>query len=74
MIEATDATRKQFLLGQMGKTEEVLVETTKSLLGYEGFTNNYTPVYVNCDPALCGNVVKMRLEAVLEGHCVGTLL
>ena len=74
MIEATDATRKQFLLGQMGKTEEVLVETTKSLLGYEGFTKNYTPVYVNCDPALCGNVVKMRLEAVLEGHCVGTLL
>ena len=74
MIEATDATRKQFLLGQLGKTEEVLVETTKSPLGYEGFAKNYTPVYVSCDPALCGNVVKMRLEAVLEGHCVGTLL
>lgn len=73
MIEATDGTRKEFLLGQLGRVEEVLVETTRSPLGFEGFTKNYTPVYVDCDPALCGRVVKVRLEAVLEGHCIGTL-
>lgn len=74
MIEATNRTRQAFLLSQLGKTEEVLVETTKTPLGYEGFTKNYTPVYINCGEDLCGTVCKMRLEAVLEGHCIGTLL
>lgn len=71
MIEAADASRKDFLLSQLGRVEEVLVETTRSPLGYEGFTKNYTPVYVDCDPAFCGQIVKVRLEAVLEGHCIG---
>ncbi|HIS75704.1 MAG TPA: tRNA (N(6)-L-threonylcarbamoyladenosine(37)-C(2))-methylthiotransferase MtaB [Candidatus Merdivicinus excrementipullorum] len=73
MIEATEEVRRAFLMSQLGRTEEVLVETTHSPLGYEGFTKNYTPVYVNCGPEACGKVCKVRLEAVLEGHCTGTL-
>ena len=73
MIRLTDQTRKEFLLGQLGRVEEVLVETTHSPLGYEGFTKNYTPVYVDCSPDLCGQIVRVRLEAVLDDHCIGTI-
>ena len=74
MIAAMDEVRSAFLMSQLGRTEEVLVETTRSPLGYEGFTKNYTPVYLNCAEKLCGTICKMRLEAVLDGHCVGTLV
>ena len=74
MIAAMDEVRSAFLLSQLGRTEEVLVETTHSPLGYEGFTKNYTPVYLDCAEKLCGTICKMRLEAVLDGHCVGTLV
>ncbi len=74
MIAAMEEVRSAFLMSQLGRTEEVLVETTRSPLGYEGFTKNYTPVYLNCAESLCGTICKMRLEAVLDGHCVGTLV
>ncbi len=74
MIETAEACRREFLQQQLGRVEEVLVETTPSHLGFEGFTKNYTPVYVDCEPAFCGQIVKVRLEAVLEGHCIGTLV
>lgn len=74
MIAAMEEVRRAFLMGQLGRTEEVLVETTKTPLGYEGFTKNYTPVYLDCAEELCGTICKMRLEAVLDGHCIGTLV
>ncbi len=73
MIAAAEESRQEFLRRQLGRVEEVLVETTHAPLGYEGFTKNYTPVYVSCGPEACGKVCKVRLEAVLDGHCIGTL-
>ncbi len=74
MIEAASEIRKEFLKSQLGRVEEVLVETTKTPLGYEGFTKNYTPVYLDCGAELCGTVCKVRLDAVLDEHCIGTLV
>ena len=74
MIALTDQTRERFLLSQLGRVEEVLVETTKTPFGYEGFTRNYTPVAVNCPPESCGTLVKVRITAVLEGRCLGEIL
>ena len=74
MIALTDKTRERFLLSQLGRVEEVLVETTKTPFGYEGFTRNYTPVAVNCPPESCGTLVKVRITAVLEGRCLGEIL
>lgn len=74
MIEATNRTRDAFLRSQIGKTEEVLLETTKDHLGYEGFTKNYTPVVVDCDSALCGTIIKVKITAVLGDRCVGVLI
>lgn len=73
MIEATEETRARFMESQLGRVEEVLLETTRSHLGYEGFTKNYTPVSVDCDQALCGTLVRVKLQAVLEDRCVGVL-
>ena len=74
MIEATNATRDAFLHSQVGKVEEVLLETTRDHLGYEGFTKNYTPVSVECDSALCGTIIKVKITAVLGDRCVGVLI
>ena len=74
MIEATNATRDDFLHSQVGKVEEVLLETTRDHLGYEGFTKNYTPVSVDCDSALCGTIIKVKITAVLGDRCVGVLI
>lgn len=63
--------RQQFLLAQLGRTAEVLVETTKTPLGYEGLTMNYTPVIVSCPPSACGRLIRVRLTAVLDEHCLG---
>ena len=74
MIEATNRTRDAFLRSQIGKVEEVLLETTRDHLGYEGFTKNYTPIAVDCDSALCGSIVKVKITAVLDDRCVGVLI
>lgn len=74
MIEATNRTRDDFLRSQIGKVEEVLLETTKDHLGYEGYTKNYTPVVVDCASALCGAIVKVKITAVLGDRCVGVLI
>jgi threonylcarbamoyladenosine tRNA methylthiotransferase MtaB len=65
--------RQQFLLSQSGRLEEVLVETTETPLGYEGLTRNYTPVIVRCPPSSCGRLIRVRLTAVLDEHCLGEL-
>lgn len=72
MIAATDALHQQFLQSQLGRTEEVLVETTRTPLGFEGFTKNYTPVVVDCPESCCGSILTVTLTAVLDGRCVGT--
>ncbi|MEG2596847.1 MAG: tRNA (N(6)-L-threonylcarbamoyladenosine(37)-C(2))-methylthiotransferase MtaB [Oscillospiraceae bacterium] len=74
MIALTSQTRAAFLQSQIGKTEEVLLETTRSYLGYEGFSKNYTPVSVDCDENLCGTIVQVKITAVLDDRCVGVLI
>lgn len=74
MIEVTNRTRETFLRSQIGRVEEVLLETTRDHLGYEGFTQNYTPVSVDCDSALCGTVINVKITAVLGDRCVGVLI
>lgn len=74
MIELTDKTRDEFLLTQVGRVEDVLIETTKTPFGYEGYTMNYTPVAVDCPPEKCGEIVRVRITAALNGTCLGELV
>lgn len=74
MIEVLEKKRLEFLNSQVGRIEEVLLETTKDHLGYEGFTKNYTPVSIDCDSFLCGTIVKVKITAVLGDRCVGVII
>lgn len=74
MIALTDRVRDEFLLSQVGRIEDVLLETTKTPFGYEGFTMNYTPVAVDCPPEKCGQVIRVRITAALDGICLGEII
>lgn len=71
MIALSDETRNRFLESQVGRIEEVLMETTRDYLGLQGFTRNYTPVSVDCDDSLAGQLIKVKLIGVLDGRCLG---
>ena len=35
---------------------------------------NYTPVAVDCPPEKCGEIVRVRITAALNGTCLGELI
>ena len=74
MREATEETRDAFLDRMAGRVEKVLIETTRTPLGYEGCTPNYTPVLVDCGPECCGRIVPVRITGRADGRCIGQML
>lgn len=74
MIEATDKSRKEFLLSQIGLTEEVLFEQLTKDGYWEGYTKNYTPVKVKSADSISGQIIPVKLTALDGEHCVGELL
>jgi threonylcarbamoyladenosine tRNA methylthiotransferase MtaB len=73
LIEATDITRRNFLLSQVGQVCEVLFETADKL-GAHGYTKNYTPVYVKSGKDLQGKILKVVIKEAFDDYCVGELL
>ena len=73
MGEISDQSRREFLLSQTGREEEVLFERLRK--GFlEGYTKNYTPVRVSSsDSSLCGSICKVRLTEVMDDHCIGMI-
>ncbi len=74
MIEATDQTRRAFLGSQVGREELVLFETAQTPYGVQGYTPNYTPVCVQSEKALCGQLRRVRITAALNDCCLGELV
>ncbi len=74
MIAVTNETRAAFLDRMVGRVEKVLIESTKTPLGYEGYTANYTPVLVDCDERFVGRIVPVELVSRMEERCIGRLL
>lgn len=72
LIEATDESRKTFLMSQVGQVCEVLFETSDKL-GAHGYTKNYTPVYVKSDEDLKGEILKVLITGAKDDYCVGEL-
>ena len=66
MIRTMDTVRQAFLLSQVGKTAQVLVEDEQ-----EGYTANYTAVLIEgaCPPA--GTFARVRITSVREDRCIG---
>ncbi len=71
MTEVTEEIRQNFLKSQIGKTVDVLVETTNKNGLYEGYTKNYTPVLVNCTEDVCSKIIKVKITSVEGDYCIG---
>lgn len=74
LAEAAEVSRRAFMEGQCGKTEDVLFESAKGPLGAEGYTKNYTPVRVLTSDDLSGRILPVRLTAVSGEYCLGSLV
>lgn len=74
MGEAARETRIAFLASQVGHTEEVLLETRLDSSGrIEGYTPNYTPVWVMPNRYGENDIVKVTITDAMEDFCYGTI-
>lgn len=73
MIEHTDNKRKEFLLSQVGRVEEVLFEIKNRSGFYEGYTKNYTPVYVKSHNDLIGKIIPVTITEAKDDYCIATV-
>ncbi len=74
MIEHTDKKRSEFLKSQVGLKEEVLFEIINRKGYYEGYTKNYTPVYVKSDENIIGQIRLAEIVDAYDDYCVANLL
>ncbi len=74
MTAVCEELRQNYLRSQIGKTLEVLVETTNKDGLYEGYTKNYTPVLFRCTEDMCSEIIKVKITDVSGDYCIGELL
>ena len=73
MAEETALTSQAFLKSQVGRIEKVLIETRNKNGRYEGYTMNYTPVFVEADESYINEVVDVLITGVENEYCTGQL-
>ena len=73
MIEHTELKRKEFLLSQVGRVEEVLFEIKNRSGYYEGYTKNYTPVYIKSEENIIGKILPVTIFSVESDYCIAKL-
>ena len=73
MAKETAETSKAFLQSQVGRIEKVLIETRNKNGRYEGYTMNYTPVFVEADESYINKVVDVLITGVENEYCIGKL-
>ena len=71
MMEAGSRGTRRFLSAQVGRVEEVLLETKGADGLSHGFTANYTPVRIGCKTASPGQMVPICITGVDGEECVG---
>ena len=74
MIEHTDKKRSEFLESQIGLKEEVLFEIKNRDGYFEGYTKNYTPVYVKSDENIIGQIKEVLITDACNDYCLANLL
>ena len=74
LIAVCDKVREEFLKTQVGIECGVLFETFDENLGYFGYSENYTPIYVKCDCDPRGEIKKVKIVASYADYCVGELV
>lgn len=71
MSAIAEKTRKTFLSSQVGKVEKVLIETRNKNGRYEGYTMNYTLVYVDTDNNSIGKILDVLITDSGDDCCFG---
>ena len=74
MAKETALTSKEFLQSQVGRVEKVLIETRNKNGRYEGYTMNYTPVFVEADESYINEVADVLITGVENEYCIGKLI
>ena len=74
LIEVCDKVRAEFLKTQVGLNCKVLFETFDEKLGYFGYSENYTPIYVKCEKDLCGEIFEVKIVSSADDYCLGELI
>lgn len=74
MLAAAAELRKNFLQGQVGKTQQVLFERMRSGGWCEGYTMNYTPVHVNSETDISGQILSVKITQAYDDYCTGELI
>ena len=69
LLKTADRLRQSFLQSQVGKTDDVLLESRRPDGSFHGYTANYTPVCVHSSLACSGQMLRVRLVGV-EGDFV----
>lgn len=73
MIEHTESKRAEFLAKQVGRVEEVLFEINNRHGYFEGYTKNYTPVYVKSDVDIIGQILPVIITEAKKDYCLAEL-
>ncbi len=73
MARETTLTSREFLHSQVGRIEKVLIETRNKNGRYEGYTMNYTPVFVEADESYINRVVDVLITGVENECCIGEI-
>ena len=73
MAQAARCGMAEFLASQIGKTESVLIETLNKEGYYEGYTMNYTQVYVRSETDITGRIVSVKLTSARDELCIGEI-
>ena len=73
MARETAVTSREFLQSQVGRIEKVLIETRNKNGRYEGYTMNYTPVFVEADESYINRVVDVLITGVERECCIGEI-
>lgn len=73
MAEYAERARKRFLEAQLGRIEKVLLEARNKNGLYEGYTPNYTQVFVEADESLVNKVADVELKTIEGDHIIGEL-
>ena len=74
MAEAAGRARKKFLGSQVGRTEKVLIEPRNKNGKYEGYTPNYTLIYVEADESYINTVVEVKIISADNDYCIGEIV
>ncbi len=67
-----DKIRNEFMISLIGKTLNVLFETPKNGI-QQGYTENYTPVCVQCKTDLSGKILPVKITDIKDDSCYGVL-